>query len=341
MNKYPLVSMIVINFNGGEVWKDCLRTLEKISYPNWELILIDNGSADGSDHLVEDFKLGLKNYIFIHNEINLGFAYPNNQGFEKSKGKYILLLNNDTKVPPDFLTKMVIRMEKDPGIGAMQPKILLSDMEGYLDNAGTFINKLGLLDHWGFMKEDSKEYNRARNIFSAKGACLLTRRDIIQKIGLFDNDYFAYFEESDFCWRVWLSGYRVYYFPETYIFHKLGHTSKKIESTFVNYHSIKNRIASLIKNLNGVNLFLILVPHLILINLLGIYYLFTFQFKKFRMIAKSLYWNIKNLKHTLTKRKNIQKWRKISDSKLFELVGSPLSLKELFKHFLKVEKNYK
>ena len=182
----PLVSVIIVNWNGGQVFKECLSSLSKIDYPNWELIIVDNGSTDGSENLEKDLRPP-KGYRVIHNKKNLGFAPANNQGVELATGKYILLLNNDTKVDLDFLSKLVARMETDPKLAVIQPKIYLMDKPGILDNAGSFFTKIGFLHHWGFMQKDGPEFSVEREIFSAKGACMLIRKKVVEKVAKTDS----------------------------------------------------------------------------------------------------------------------------------------------------------
>src|SRR5690606_30578705 len=123
------------------VFKNCLDSLNKLKYDNWELIVVDNGSSDGSEKLPMNYALPLSKYKLVKNKKNVGFAPANNQGLKFVKGKYVLLLNNDTKVPSDFLDKLIERMEKDKSIGALQPKIRMMDQKGHLDNAGSFLTK--------------------------------------------------------------------------------------------------------------------------------------------------------------------------------------------------------
>lgn len=338
-NKAPLVSIIIINFNGIGYLKDCFGSLRKIDYPNWEVIVVDNGSSDGSVEFLEKYKK-FKSLKIIKNSCNLGFAEPNNQGYREAKGDYILLLNNDTKVKRDFVRLTVERMAKQPEAGVAQPKIFLMEKVGYLDNTGSFITKTGFLKHEGFLEKDSARFNKEKIIFAAKGACMFIKRDVIEKVGLFDKDFFAYFEESDFCWRVWLTGYKIIYFPDAYIYHKLGATSKKMNQFSINYHSLKNRLASLIKNLESYNLLLVLVPHLIILGIITLYYLFDLRFDKTKMVIKALWWNVINLHTLIKKRKEIQKYRILSDREIFRKVGRKVSIFSMFKHFREVEKNF-
>lgn len=335
----PKVSIIITNFNGGQVLLDCINSLKKIDYPNFETILIDDCSIDNS------FEEAIKNKGILKlngfkNKKNLGFVGANNEGLKYSTGEYILLLNNDTKVSKNLLSVLVDKMENDPKIGAVQPKIKMMDNQDILDNAGSFLTRTGFLIHWGFGKKDSKEFDTKKIIFSAKGACLMTRREIINKIGLFDQDFVSYMEESDFCWRVWLAGYTIYFLPQTYIYHKLGFSYSKLSPEVVNYNSFKNRILSSYKNLETKNLLLILVPHLIIILTLSLYYLLRLQFSKSGMIIGAIVWNIKNIKISTRKRKVVQEMRVISDDKLFKQVMRKFNFKEMFAHFLKVEANF-
>lgn len=341
MKKNPKVSIIITNYNGGQVLLDCIESVKKIDYPNFEVILVDNGSKDESFEKAIAIKGKLK-LISRRNKIDLGFAGANNVGFSLSSGDYILLLNNDTKVDKKLLRRLVDRMEKEPKIGAAQSKIKMMDQPKYLDNAGSYLTRTGFLVHWGFGKKDSKEFSREKMIFSAKGACLMTKREVVDKVGLFDDDFISYIEESDFCWRVWLAGYKVYFLPQTFIWHKVGFTfSKQFNPIAVNYNAFKNRILSLYKNLETKNLILIFMPHLLIIFILALYYLFKLQFQKFYMIMRAFWWNIINIRKSINKRKFVQKIRVVDDDVLFKSIMRKFDFREMFIHFLKVEKNFK
>jgi GT2 family glycosyltransferase len=336
MNK-PLVSVIIVNFNGLSVLKPCLESLLKSDYPNYEIIVVDNGSADQSVKYLE--KVSFKNVKVITSETNVGFAGGNNLGLSEVEGKYLLLLNNDTLVPKNLLSVLVDKMESDKTVGALQPKIKFMDQPEILDNAGAYLNVLGLTTHWGFGEKDRAEFDQEKEIFSAKGACLMTRMDIVNKVGLFDDNFGSYFEESDFCWRVWLSGYRVIYFPAVSILHKVGFTSEKMDTVVVMLHSTKNRIFSLYKNLSLINLFRIFIPHLFFLNMLGLYYFVKLQFNKSWMIYGAIWWNFSHIGLLVQERRKTQRLRVKSDRELFAIIMKPLDIPALFSHFKKVEAN--
>jgi GT2 family glycosyltransferase len=337
----PLVSIIIVNWNGGKVFDDCLNSLNRINYPNWELIVVDNGSVDGSERNLRERASKAKEVRLIKNSENLGFVPANNQGYEKAKGDYLLLLNNDTRVTPNFLSKMVKRLLKDPSIGVIQPKIFLMDKPGYLDNCGSYLTKIGFLEHWGFFEKDKEEFDREKEIFSAKGACMLIQKGLVDDIGLFDPDFVSYFEESDFCWRVWLVGRRVLYYPKARIFHKLAYTARRLNPFDVNYHSFKNRFRSIIKYPQFINLVLILILHLFVLSILMLFYLIKLEFKQVAMIVKSILWNMYKLPSTLKIRSQIQKARIVGDDVLFRSIMRPLKITTYFGYLRRLESDLK
>lgn len=341
MKKRPKVSIIITNFNGMQVLENCIKSVCELDYPNFEVILVDDCSSDKSIESVEKYKkiIDLKIY---KNKKNLGFAGSNNEGYKRSNGDYVLLLNNDTTVDKKLLSKLVDRFEEDDSIGAGQAKIKLMDKPSHLDNAGAFLTRTGFLTHWGFMQRDSKEYDKEKEIFSAKGACLFIRKDVIEKTGLFDADFGSYMEETDFCWRVWLYGKKIIYYPKTYIFHKVGFTfSNQFNPVSVNYNSFKNRISTLYKNLDTKNLFTILIFHIFIVFCIGIYYLITFQFEKTSMVFRALWWNVVNFRSINKKRRIVQNMRKVTDEYLFKKIMRKTNISHMLGNFLRVEKDMK
>jgi len=327
----PKVSIIIVNLDGGKIFDNCIKSLQKLKYKNYEVIVVDNASK---------IKPKVPNsYKLIINKSNLGFVGANNLGLKYAEGKYILLLNNDTKVSPNLLDVLVKKMESDSSIGVIQPKIYLMDKDKYLDNAGSFFTNLGFLEHWGFMCKDSKDFDKEREIFSAKGACMMVRHDLINKIGLFDKDYFAYFEESDFCWRAWLAGYKVIYYPKTFIYHKLGFTTKRQDVVKLNYLYYRNRIDSLIKNLEFKNLIWIIPIHILISFGIAIIFLLRGSYKNFKLIILAIRWNGTHLKKIWKKRQSVNKLRKASDREIFKKVRKPVNLLKHFKDFKRIEKD--
>lgn len=312
-----LVSIVLINWNGIIDLKDCLPSLRKVKYPKVEIILVDHGSKDGS---IEYVKKNFPEIKLIETKKNLGFALGNNVGYEKTKGEYVLILNNDTIVTSDFLDYLVETLRAE-GVGVVQPKIIFADTKK-LQTAGTYLTNSGFLYHVGYDKNPrEKKYNNRTKIFSANGACMLIKREIIGKVGLFDKDFFLYFEETDFCWRVWLAGYSILYEPRAVIFHKGSRATKTLPSAFVNFHSFKNRINTIIKNAGVLELIKILPLHIFLCFIAACFFFLMGKVKLGTSVLNAIFWNLANMRKTLGKRKIVQeKIREISDKSLMKII---------------------
>lgn len=329
MGKTPLVSIIIAHYNNLNYLTNCLESLRKVVFKDFEIIVVDNGSTDNS---VKFIKERYDDVNLIENKVNLGFAEANNIGFLNSKGKYILFLNNDTRVEPDFLSSLVTRMKEDPTIGMCQSKLLLLDNPKRLDTIGTCFTSTGFLKHIGLDEEDRGQYNREREIFSPKGACMMIHRSLFERLGGFDKDFFAYFEESDLAWRVWLAGYRIIYIPQSVVYHRIGATTQYLSFLFIQYHSYKNRLCSLIKNLEQKNLVLLLPSHLSLCVALSLVSLVYLEPKRATAVLKAIGWNIRHLKATLRKRKVVQSQiRKVRDKDVFSRVGARIPFTQFWK----------
>jgi hypothetical protein len=320
MKNEPLVSIIIVNLNGKKWLEKCIPSIFDSNYPQnkIEIIIVDNGSVDGSVDFVRNKFSRNYQIRIIELDKNYGFAKPNNMGIRYSNGKFILFLNNDTIVTKNFLRNLIKIMLSNPKIGACQSKILLMENRNILDATGSFLTQTGFLIHEGLRQKDKGQYNKIREIFSTKGACMLARREILDKVGFFDEDFFAYFEETDLCWRIWLAGYSIVFVPDSVIYHKMGATTTRMNISFIEYHSFKNRICSLIKNLNNINLIKILPVHIFLCC--GVCVLYIFMLKPCNAIAimRAILWNFMNIRHTLEKRNIVQKRiRKVSDNQLF------------------------
>jgi len=247
------VSIIVVNFNGFKWLKGCFDALIDQSYRDLEIIFVDNASTDNS---VDFIKTNYPSVKTVKNDENYGFAKGNNIGYKHSKGDYIILLNNDTYVEKDYVTNFINVFDKYPRCGIAQSKIVLMDNPKKLDCAGSFWTDTTFLYHYGFGKDASDpKYNKDYKVFSVKGASMIIKREVIDTIGLFDDDFWCYYEETDLCHRAWLTGYEVWYYPEALCYHAMGATSSKFKNEFVQYHNLKNKLSSFTKNFDFYELF--------------------------------------------------------------------------------------
>jgi len=223
ITNYPKVSIIILNWNGLEDTIECLESLKKVIYRNYEVIVVDNASK-GNDAQVLREKFG--DYVYlIENEKNYGYTGGNNIGIRhatsNSSPDYFLLLNNDTVVAPDFLTEMVKVAESDPHIGLVGPKVFCYDFPSHFQSAGEKINmQKGEAVHIGIKQIDTGQYDIQREVDYLIGCCILVKNWVTEKIGLFDESYFCYWDETDYCFRVGEAGYKVVYTPHAKIWHK-------------------------------------------------------------------------------------------------------------------------
>jgi len=243
-----LVSILIINFNGAKWLVSCLNSLASVTYPNREVILVDNASSDESLQIVERYRW----VRLVRSEKNCGFAGGNNLGLRHCSGDYVLLLNNDTTVAPGFLDPLAAYLDKNPHVGVIQGKMILPGAGNRLDVCGSFLTSLGLPYHYGYYKPDGPKYQRSYPVFSGKGACLMFRRGLIRQVGgfLFDEDFFCYYEESDFCHRAWLAGCEVHFVAGPPIQHFMGGTAGGPQAPFVLRHYLRNMAFSLMSNLS-------------------------------------------------------------------------------------------
>jgi GT2 family glycosyltransferase len=235
----PVVAIIVLNWNGKDDTAECLESLRKVTYPNFKVLLVDNASTDGS---VELFKRDHPDIELLVNEKNLGFAGGNNVGIRRALEEgadYLLLLNNDTVVCPDFLGGLVDIAEGDPRVGIVGPKICFySDPEKVWSAGGRinmFTGRIGN-DGEGLPQKDLRG---TKEVDYVSGCALLIKSGVARQIGLMDEDYFLYFEETDWNMRARRQGYVCAVNNGSRILHKSGAAVKKIKGSDY-YYTVRN-----------------------------------------------------------------------------------------------------
>lgn len=336
--KDPLVSIILVNWNGKAYIGECLRALGNITYRPYEVIVVDNASIDGS---VSYIKRSFPKVRVIKNKKNIGFAQGNNTALPITRGKFILLLNTDTSVDPRFLTQLVESIQCDESIGVVQPKVLLALEKERIDSVGAFFLPTGLLYHFGREKiETMPQYNHPIKIFTAKGVCMLIRKSVIDKIGLFDPDYFAYFEETDFCMRVWLSGWSVWYEPNARIYHQGGAAFAKQPTQFIYFHSVKNMFCTYLKNLSPFRM--VVITCFLFVFFFGA--MINFLLKRDGAVGYAIlcgiWWNIRQVFKTHQKRQLVQSFRRVSDGDYLADVTKPVSWSYHYHQYFGNLRNY-
>ena len=321
----PLVSVVIINHNGIAFVEDCLKSVLSNNYPSFEVIFVDNNSTDGSLEFVKQNFSQDHRLKTIENKASLGPAVGRNKGIAIAKGKYVAFLDNDTEADPAWLSELVKVFESDPEIGAAQIKLLKTEPRDTFDYAGDYLTPLGFLSERARGAKDIGQFDYVCDIFSAKSAAMAIRKDVLDKIGGFDEDFYMYLEETDICWRVWLSGYRVVFSPKSIVYHAYG-TKKKLQSRYypnytVRYYGCRNYITTLLKNLGTINLIKILPLQILSFFVLAFMFLLKLKFKDFILVLKAIGWNFFNLGLILKKRRfNQTVIRKISDDHLMHKI---------------------
>ncbi len=272
----PLTSIILLIFNGKKYIKSCLDSVLAQTYPNIEILVIDNASIDNSAKIVKSLRS--PKIKLIENKRNLGFAGGNNQGIGESKGKYILCLNQDVILDKDFIQQAVKVLESDSKIAACQGKLLRLDKRlrptNIIDSTGLIMLRNRRIISRGQGKEDRGKYNKQEEIFGVDGAAPIYRRQALKDVTIdgeiFDKDFFAYKEDVDLAWRLRLYGWKAWYCPMARAWHartsgesaaqtyfEIVKERRKI-SKFSKYVSFKNQRLMQAKN----ELCLLFVKHL-------------------------------------------------------------------------------
>lgn len=215
------VGIVVLNWNGREVLEDCLRSISALRYPLIQIIVVDNGSTDGSTEML---RKDYPNVRCIKNDVNLGFAAGNNQGIQlalENGDDYVLILNNDTLLDPDCLFRLVGRAQSDSQIGAVSPKIYFAEPADRLwFGGGTFNYWTGRNGHVGYKKSDNGAWNSAREVEFISGCALLVSRNALRNVGGFDELLFAYSEDVDWSLRARKAGFKLFYEPGALVWHR-------------------------------------------------------------------------------------------------------------------------
>jgi GT2 family glycosyltransferase len=242
------LSVILLNYNGARDTIDCIESLQRSSFEDFEVVVVDNASFHDS---VELLKIQCPDTTLIINSRNMGFAGGNNIGIRHAlngRSEFILLLNNDTTVDSDALATLVKTMEENPQAGIVGGKVYYSDRPKVIWFAGGYFNpNSGFGDHYGKTEEDCGQYNTVRQCDFITGCCMLVRRGVFEKIGLLDDSYFLYYEDVDFCTRARHVGYSVLYQPGAVIYHKISQATSWDSPVYV-YFNLRNKIFYLRKN---------------------------------------------------------------------------------------------
>lgn len=239
------VSVVIPNYNGLAYLDGVLSSLERQTLKNFEVILVDNGSDDGSCAFV------MENYPWVHmvelNE-NFGFCRAVNEGIRMARAKYVLLLNNDTEVEQDFLEQMLEGIQRHKKAFSCAAKMIQFDNRKKLDDAGDFYCALG----WCYARgkdKDTELYQKEEKIFASCGGAAIYRKKVFEEIGYFDEEHFAYLEDIDIGYRARIHGYENWFLPKAKVYHVGSGTTGSRYNQFKTRYSSRNNVYLIYKNM--------------------------------------------------------------------------------------------
>jgi hypothetical protein len=324
----PLVSVIILNYNGLRFAEQCVRSVLDSDYPNFEVILVDNGSVDGSYEVLSQSFGTVPKVRIVRNLTNLGFAEGNNVGYRSSKGDIVMFLNIDTKVRRNWLRPLVSSMVSNDKVGGAQCKLLSMENRDAIDSVGGFVDVLGYV-----YPNRSETIDKDHEIFYAEGAAMAFKRNVLREVafdaGPFDRGHFLYYEDSDLCWRVRLRGYEIVLVPSSVAYHYRGGAGARHLGHVRTYYFTRSHILTLVKNYDLCNLMWHL-PALLILELGHLIILFPSHPR--RAIAKlaAIVWCLRNLRNAWTKRVFVQaRLRKVPDAEVMRRMRRPNLLSAL------------
>jgi len=313
MKNNPLVSVIIVNYNGKKNLEKCLESLMKVGYKNFEIILVDNNSIDDS---IEFVKNVYPSIMIIKLDKNYGFAEPNNIGAKNAKGDFYLFLNNDTVVSSNFIKEMINVLKQDSKIAICQS--LLLKPNGDVDSSGDFMDNLGR----AYSSRD--KVNEEKKILSARGASMMVRKDSFWDLGGFDKNFFASFEDVELGLMAWIYGYKVLLAPKSIVYHTVSETVKELASE-VSFHGVKNTLILRLVNFETSFAFRSIVKLFFVSFMRRFFGISVIEdpepappLPSIRITLRGVLWVLKNTKYIYSKRRKINSRRVLSTKDLVE-----------------------
>lgn len=294
-----LVTVIIVNWNGGDFLSECLSRLTQQSLMPVKILVVDNGSTDGSAEMAQKIPGVTVRYAGE----NLGFASANNLALKECDTELVALLNPDAFPEDSWLERLVNAAQSYPMVAAFGSRQMLHDTSGILDGIGDIYHFSGLIWRDGHGRAYSDADSVSGEIFSPCAGAALYRRDLLLKVGGFDEDYFCYVEDVDIGFRLRLAGYNSMYVPDAVVYHVGSATSGGQHSDFALYHGHRNLVWTFVKNMPGILFWACLPAHILMNTVTVIMFVLRGQGK---VIIRSKFDAIKGLPNAWRKRKSIQ-----------------------------------
>jgi len=313
------VSIILLTYNNNKDLAECIPSIFNQTYKDFELMIIDNGSTDGT---IEFIKTNYPEIKLIETNSNLGYAGGNNIGFRHAKGDYIVVINPDTFVDPNWLVNLIKPLEEDPHIGITNPKVLEYNDRDH-GSCGNTSHYTGLHFPRG-LEKSAATFTKPEIVSAISGCSFAIRREVLSRLKGFDPDYFLYLEDSDLSLRARLAGYDIMFTPESIVYHK----HKTIITPQKEYYLERNRYMLLLK-CYSMKLLIILLPAFILTEIVTWTHAaingYKFAYSKLRAYG----WILFNVGKILEKRQDVKALKKISDRKFLQLIEPEIPFEQI------------
>ena len=306
----PLISIVILNYNAGNLLIDCVDSIQKSNYKKFEIIVVDNISKDKSHRKCKE---KFPNIKLIENSENLGYCEGNNVGLRIANGEFVVILNPDTIVDPSWLSELLFAYKKN-GDGIYQPKFLASTDHTMLLSTGNMIQIFG----FGYSRAkgdiDKKQYENFEKINFASGTCIFTSKKIIEEIGLFESFLFAFHDDFELCWRGALIGINSFYVPTAIVYHPIEGYSFKWSP--LKFKLLERNRKYCLLTLYSRSTFYKMIPGLLLVDIAVLFFYLSKGLGKMKIEADIEI--LRNLGKINEKYKKNQERRKIADRDLIK-----------------------
>ncbi len=316
----PKVSIVILSFNGKELLQHCLKSLENQTYTDYEIVIIDNGSSDGTNDAIEQYMQGSSladKTAMFRIEVNNGVAGGYSEGLRNAHSEYIALLNNDTEPKPEWLQELVSALDSSSETGICASKMIVYGSD-IIDCAGDGMSTLLK----GYKRGEGDHiscFNQQEHIFAACAGAAIFRKTMLDETGFFDEDFFLLFEDVDLSFRAQLQGWKVLYVPTAVVEHKVRSSIGSMSDTAI-YYAARNAELLRIKNI-PLGIFLRNLPSYLAGSIMDFFYI-AVKNKKAGLYLKAKLDAVKMFPLMLKKRKSIMKNRKVSDTYIASLMTS-------------------
>ncbi len=336
--EFPRVSVVNVTWNGRALLEKHLPSLKNLNYPNYEVIIVDNGSTDGSVEFVREH---YPEFRIIQNERNLGTAEGSNVAIPGAEGKYIFWVSNDMEFDREILNHLVAKAESDAKIGIVTVKmrrIKNDELVPEIDSVGADLDIFGFPASRGINEPDTGQLDFSTDVFFSFGGAMFIRKDLLEIIDGYDPEYLTLADDIDLSWRAHLAGYRVVVEPKAFLYHRvsatLGKTHNRAEKRFI---SERNTLRTLLKNYSGFTLMGILPVYFFLLFMEMTFFLVMGKGKIAQSGYRAVKWNLSRFLDTMRRRRKVQQFRKVSD---WEIMRDMKKIPEKIRLFFDFVRNH-